>query len=546
MVDLGDLANKGLGKLEDGLDAGKKAVGEGIDWTTDRIGDGLEYVGAEGVADDVEDWGDGVASRLGASIREQRLGETEQANELVHGSPSAIRASAKHLGDFRSAFDGVGEGMKALSSESWRGEAADAFRAKFAMHPAEWLKAADSFEAAGKALARYADTVTWAQEQAHQAIDLYKAGRQASRDAARAHNDKVDAYRTAVSSGGDPGPAPEPFSDPGLAQRKQAQDVLTEARRQRDAVAGTVQEAVEAATRHAPAEPPPLDRALANLSDTRTALNTELAHVGGGMIKGTAGMLNFARGLNPLDFYNLSHPAEFKQNLNLTAAGIVSTAANPERIPGALIAPFKDDFSEGFGRLLPELAGTKGAGAARKGTQVAGKPGSPPNVPENNWASLARKTKEVKEPSIHADSVSPDEAQKFLDDRYPWLKDVNNTGHPGYVDNCSYNVVTVDKRLDGIEVGAARRDEPGHVPLKELGVDWDAYKPVDNYDDIISSLKERGDGSRSIVHIERPDGTAHVFNAVKTPDGVVFLDGQSGTLAVLERGTTQIWHVPYR
>ncbi|MFI1830942.1 toxin glutamine deamidase domain-containing protein [Streptomyces sp. NPDC020412] len=191
------------------------------------------------------------------------------------------------------------------------------------------------------------------------------------------------------------------------------------------------------------AEPPPLDRAMANLSDTRMALNTELAHVGGGVIKGTAGMLNFARGLNPLDFYNLSHPAEYKQSLNLTAAGIVSTAANPERIPGALIAPFKDDFSEGFGSAAP-------------------------------------------------------------------------------------------------------RPQAGPVPFKELGVKEDALSPVESYDDVIRDLNERGDGSRSVVAIRRPDGSGHVINAIKTPDGVVFLDGQTGGLATLERGTAQIAHIPYR
>ncbi|MEU3601274.1 putative T7SS-secreted protein [Streptomyces sp. NPDC006798] len=557
MVDLGDLANRGLGKLEDGFDAGKKALGEGVDWTTDRLGDGLDYVGAEGVADDVEDWGDSVASELGASVREQSLDETDQADELIHGSPGTIRASAGHLDDFQAAFDNVGGGMKALGSQGWRGEAADAFRGKFEMHPAEWLKAADSFGAASRALRRYADSVTWAQGQARQAAELYKAGRRRSREAARAHNANIDAYRARMATGGDPGPPPPPFSDPGSAERRHARELLAEVRRQRDTVAAEAADAVRAATRYAPAEPPPLDRALANLNDLHTAVNIEAAHVGGGIVKGTADMLNFARGLNPLDIYNITHPAEYRENLNLTAAGIISTVAHPERIPGALLAPFKDDFSEGAGRLVPEMLGGKGLGAGRKGARLGDEdPDSAPDAekeqekkstnPDGWWEYLARRTETVSEPAIHADSVSPENARKFLEDRYPWLKDVNNTDQPGYTQNCTFNVVTVDRRLDGIDVSAAPRAEAGPIPFKELGVTKDAFKDVQSYDDIIRDLNQRGDGSRSVVCIVRPDGSGHVFNAVKTPDGVAFLDGQTGTLATLERNTTRISHVPYR
>ncbi|KOY54802.1 putative T7SS-secreted protein [Streptomyces sp. XY332] len=171
MTDWGGLLDKGLGKLEDGWDATKKAVGEGVDKTTDGIGAALDYVGAHDWADKVEDWGDDVGSDLGASISEQQLGQTEQANELIHGKASAIRESTKHLTDFKAAFDRVGEGMKALA----------------------------------------------------------------------------------------------------------------------------------AALAHAPAEPPPSERALAGIGDYYGAEAVELNHFVGGVVKGTAGLLNFARGLNPMD-----------------------------------------------------------------------------------------------------------------------------------------------------------------------------------------------------------------------------------------------------
>ncbi|WP_394298081.1 putative T7SS-secreted protein [Streptomyces griseus] len=42
-----------------------------------------------------------MASDLGATPGEQQLGQSDQANELVHGNPGTIRASAAHLKDFR-------------------------------------------------------------------------------------------------------------------------------------------------------------------------------------------------------------------------------------------------------------------------------------------------------------------------------------------------------------------------------------------------------------------------------------------------------------
>ncbi|MFD9477153.1 putative T7SS-secreted protein [Streptomyces nojiriensis] len=55
----------------------------------------------------------------------------------MHGKPAKIRESAKHLTDFQGAFDRVGQRVRALDSGHWKGQAADAFRQKFAMHPTD-------------------------------------------------------------------------------------------------------------------------------------------------------------------------------------------------------------------------------------------------------------------------------------------------------------------------------------------------------------------------------------------------------------------------
>ena len=152
----GDALYDGAGDL---VDKGKEIVGTGIDKGTDVLGSGLEKVGADEWADKVEDWGDETASSLGADVGEQQLGQTEEADELIHGRPEKISAAVKNLRDFQKAFDLVGSGMKKLDSGHWKGEAADAFRAKFQTLPTDWVRAADAFEDAAKALETFAGTV---------------------------------------------------------------------------------------------------------------------------------------------------------------------------------------------------------------------------------------------------------------------------------------------------------------------------------------------------------------------------------------------------
>ncbi|MER5304787.1 putative T7SS-secreted protein [Streptomyces lasiicapitis] len=372
---VGEGVNEGLGKLEDGWDQAKRYTGEGIEWGGGQLADGLDLVGAHGAADNVEDYADGVASGLGADIDEQQLGETEEANELVHGSPGAIRRSAAHLKDFAKAFDKVGGGMRSLDSSHWRGEAANTFREKFAVHPTKWLHAADACEQAGKALSTYADTVKWAQGQAQDAVDLYKKGKRASETAVEAYNKRVHTYNAAIAADKDPGPRPEPFKDPGKADIKRAHETLTEARRQRDESGRVAAAAVKGALAHAPAKPPPLARLKNNGIDVVKGTNLELTHVTGGVLKGTAGLVNTARGVNPLDPYNITHPAEYMQNVNTTLAGLVSTATHPDRAAKNMWETFKKDPSEFGGRLFPEAIGTKGAGLVRGGVRAGARRG---------------------------------------------------------------------------------------------------------------------------------------------------------------------------
>ncbi|MET7366450.1 putative T7SS-secreted protein [Streptomyces sp. NPDC005566] len=364
MVDWGKLGGDlydGAGKL---VDKGKEFAGEAIDTGTDIVGSGLEKVGADQWADAVEDWGDETASSLGAEVGEQQLGQSEEANELIHGRPEKISAAVKNLRDFQKAFDLVGGGMKKLDSGHWKGEAADAFRAKFQTLPTDWLRAADAFEDAATALETFSGTVTSAQAKAGEAIALYREGKQDYETAAAAFKEKAEAYN-AVRNTDHPLPHPGTFSDPGAAKRRHAQEILQRARQARNDAAEAAKSAVTAAMAHAPKEPTGLDRAKQELIDYGVGQSMELTHVVGGAIKGTAGLVNFVRSVNPTDPYNLTHPAEYYKGVNMTLAGLVSTAANPDRALKNAWDAAKGDPSEFIGRLLPELVGTKGGGFVR-------------------------------------------------------------------------------------------------------------------------------------------------------------------------------------
>ncbi|MGW8761930.1 putative T7SS-secreted protein [Streptomyces sp. NPDC055815] len=372
---LGEGVDKGIDKLGDGIDKGKEILGEGVDYITDKAGQGLDSLGRHDWADGVEDWGDKTASSLGAEVGEKQLGQTEDADELVHGKPEKIAESVKNLRDFQKAFDLVGGGMRKLDASHWKGEAAEAFRERFQTLPTDWLHAADAMEHAAKALETYSQAVVSAQGKAREAIALFREGDQDSKAAVDTYNKKVDAYNTA-RDGDKPLPDPGAFSDPGTAKRARAQEILNDARKARDEAAETAKAAVGAALAHAPKEPTGRERLKAELVDYGLGQSIELAHFSGGIVKGTAGLLNFVRSVNPVDPYNLTHPAEYYKGVNMTLAGLVSTAANPDRALKNAWDSAKGDPSEFFGRLAPELIGSKGAGLIRGGVRAGVKTGA--------------------------------------------------------------------------------------------------------------------------------------------------------------------------
>lgn len=363
--------------VEDGVEWVGNRVEDAGNWTADRLDD----VGWESGADWVREQSRSVANRMGAEVDEMDLGQTEDKTKLIYGSPGKLDATARKLRAFQSAFDDTGDGLKGLDSSRLKGEAADALRTAVSTQPPKWYAAADASAKAVGALEAFAGTVTWAQGQAQTAIDKWKEDVKASENAADAHRKKVDDYNSAVdrynaqpADKRDPASLPPKpaatFDDPGKKLMEEAQNILTEARKQRNSAAETARTAVRAARDMAPEKPSYAEQ----VGDGFQELQIMGDHVVGGVVKGTAGLLNFVRSVNPMDPYNITHPAEYAMSLNSLAAGLVVAANDPVGTGTQMVKDFMKDPAEGFGRLIPDLAltaATGGGGAAVKGVRIA-------------------------------------------------------------------------------------------------------------------------------------------------------------------------------
>ncbi|MFF4433159.1 putative T7SS-secreted protein [Streptomyces sp. NPDC001513] len=354
---------------EDAAEDLAKDTGDLIEWGGNKVAGAAEKVGLDEAGDWVRDKSRSAANQLGADVAELELGQTEDPNKLVYGSVSKIRAQVSHLNDFKSSFTMVGNGLKGLEGDGLKGASADAFREAIAKEPPRWFEAAEVFGKAADAMGRFAETVEWAQGQAKEALEEYKKAEKVSRDARTAYSKSIIDYKAAVRAEKDtlpPRPADD-FKDPADPLFKAADDKLQAARTQRNEVAETASTAVRAARDAAPPKPSYSEQ----FKDGMDYLELAETHLAGGVIKGTAGLANFVRAVNPIDPYNLTHPAEYRTNLNSTVAGLIVSVNDPIGTGKQMLDDFMRDPTEGFGKLLPELAGTKGMGAGKRAATAA-------------------------------------------------------------------------------------------------------------------------------------------------------------------------------
>lgn len=161
-------------------------------------------------------------------------------------------------------------------------------------------------------------------------------------------------------------------------------------------------------------------------------------------------------------------------------------------------------------------------------------------------------------PVIHAGAVSARKAKTFLKDNYPelakinkraWSKEFVNVAEDGTV-QAPGNCVRAAQRTD--EYLATGTVAPAEIPtktesLREL-LKWvdpkasavttfERMQTFHTWDDLTAQVSTMDIGTRGVVAIDRGadgGGIGHIINVVRDHNGVVYLDGWEGGLAVLE------------
>lgn len=165
------------------------------------------------------------------------LGETRDPRELIKGNPEAVEENVRVLTARAERAGDAADGLTAIDTGAWTGDAATKFHDTFSYEPTKWIDSADAIDAAATAMENYVTTLRWAQTQAAEAIRLWDQGERATRQAQAAHDSAVaqaDQQNQANAVANSPAPCVTvaPFSDPGEADRQAARDTLTRAREQ--------------------------------------------------------------------------------------------------------------------------------------------------------------------------------------------------------------------------------------------------------------------------------------------------------------------------
>jgi len=106
------------------------------------------------------------------------LGQTNDPTALIPGNAESIYSTFGALIGYGELLQEAGAGLKRIdTTQGWSGAAADSFHEVYHGQPPRWLQAGDAFHAAASALDSYASTLTWAQQQAATAIDLWNCGK---------------------------------------------------------------------------------------------------------------------------------------------------------------------------------------------------------------------------------------------------------------------------------------------------------------------------------------------------------------------------------
>ncbi|WP_372347775.1 putative T7SS-secreted protein [Streptomyces sp. KL116D] len=103
------------------------------------------------------------------------LGSTDDPKALIPGDAGKLGDIETALGKWSDKFEKIGDGLRDLRIKGWVGAASDVFWPTLGKEKTNWYFASDAMSGAAKAIHSYCSTLTWAQGQAGNAIDKWKA-----------------------------------------------------------------------------------------------------------------------------------------------------------------------------------------------------------------------------------------------------------------------------------------------------------------------------------------------------------------------------------
>ncbi|MBL1079202.1 RHS repeat protein [Nocardia sp. 2] len=352
---LSDKANAAGEWLEDTAESVTAKIGETADSGLDGLSSLARRIGADGVAEALDDFGDEIASITGGEVQERDLGETKDPKELIRGEPSAIHDVAGKLKNLATSIESTGTALRTINVADWTGEAATAFHTEFEKQPQLWFTAADAMTNCAATLdGWWYWVVVAAQAKAQNAIDKWE---EAERAEAAYNALSDDAKKTATRTDG--------------TLRDEARTILNDARSQRDSAAAGVVAAIQGYTESAPTEPPFTSRWSDNFTDLAgIADHAQLSFISG-LTTSLTGIVQFVRAVNPTDTYNMTHPAEYLTNMSNLGTGLVVAAADPGAMVNGFLSGARKNPFEFAGALTGDAlltVATGGAGGAAKVT----------------------------------------------------------------------------------------------------------------------------------------------------------------------------------
>ncbi|WP_203337478.1 putative T7SS-secreted protein [Nocardioides limicola] len=182
------------------------------------------------------------------TLTRAELGQTDDHLMLIPGSVTTVQSNATRFGNERASMEEILDGIKRIRTPSWGGVPGWLFENNLNLQVERWQEYVKVLDIAEQALTSYADDLSQAQVEAREALQLWNEGVGESEEAIQAYNASVAAYNTFISStacqapGAPPamGPAhPGQFVDPGEAKRREAQEMLAQARADLAAAART-------------------------------------------------------------------------------------------------------------------------------------------------------------------------------------------------------------------------------------------------------------------------------------------------------------------